>query len=303
MSSEITLRHLQYLVAAVEEGTMAAAATRLGVSHSAVSMGIGDLESAAGAPLLLRVPRRKLQLTGLGAEVFADARSVVETAARIEHIFRAGRQRQGTVNLSCFAPFAPFLVPDLLNELERRAPDLEVNVSEDPVEMVFPRLLDGTIDVAVMYQDRMPDGLAFEPITTHYPYVIVADGHRLAGKEEIDLLDLVDDPFVFVKQRDRSYFEQLIAHLGVHPRSQKPAWNVDTMRTIVGRNEAWSLMVGPRPMSENSPEGLPIHAAKIANRVPPARPIMVWASETERSAHVKLVCDVLPDVFRSGRFG
>ncbi len=266
-------------------------------------MGISDLESAAGEPLLLRIPRRKLQLTPLGLAVFADARSVVETTARITQILRVAHQPEGRVNLSCFASFSPFLIPDLLRDLEQQAPDIEVHVSEDPVEMVFPRLLDGTVDVAVMYEDRVPESLAFEPITTHYPYVVVAGDHRLSGEEEIDLFDLVDEPFMFIKQRDTSYFEQLIAHLGVHPESAKSAWNVDTVRTLVGRNEAWSLMVGPRPWSEDSPEGRPIHAARIANRVPPARPVIVWPAERPRSASVQLVCDLVPDLFRASRLG
>ena len=282
---------------------MAAAAERIGASHSAVSMGISDLESAAGGDLLIRTPRRKLQLTELGSRIFNDARSVVDTADRIESTFRAGLAPSGTVHLSCFNPFSPFVVPDLMAAMAERAPGVELRVTEDPVEQVFPGLLDGTFDVALLYEDRIPAGLEFEPITTHWPYVIVSAEHRLAGADEIDLFDLEPDPFVYVKQRERSYFERLISALGVHPVSQQPTWNMDTVRTMVGRNEAWSILIGPRPMGGASPEGEPIRGVRIANDVPPGRPIMAWSTQVARRPEVELVCDIIPDVFRASRMG
>ena len=49
----ITLRHMEYLVAVIDEGSMTAAAARLHVTQATVSMALAECERRLGVPLLV----------------------------------------------------------------------------------------------------------------------------------------------------------------------------------------------------------------------------------------------------------
>ena len=56
---DLTIRQLEYLVAVAEEPTWALAAQRVGVSPSALSQGLAELERRVDVPLFEAQARRK----------------------------------------------------------------------------------------------------------------------------------------------------------------------------------------------------------------------------------------------------
>jgi PAS domain S-box-containing protein len=70
------LAELETLVACAAEGSLVAAAARLGISRPAVAKRVANLEALAGRPLLHR-GGRGVRLTGTGARVLAGARRVL----------------------------------------------------------------------------------------------------------------------------------------------------------------------------------------------------------------------------------
>jgi PAS domain S-box-containing protein len=71
------LGELETLVACAAEGSLVAAAARLGISRPAVAKRIGNLEALAGQALLHR-SGRGVRLTDAGAGLFANARRVLD---------------------------------------------------------------------------------------------------------------------------------------------------------------------------------------------------------------------------------
>ena len=72
---DIPLRQLEYLVAVADHPTWSSAATSLGVSASALSQGLADLERRLGVQLFERQGRRRV-LTDLANPVLQHARTV-----------------------------------------------------------------------------------------------------------------------------------------------------------------------------------------------------------------------------------
>ena len=71
----LNYHHLQYFTAIVEEGGLAAAAKRLGVSHPTVSEQLRKLEEQLGLRLFERRGRR-LELTENGRVVYGFAEQI-----------------------------------------------------------------------------------------------------------------------------------------------------------------------------------------------------------------------------------
>ena len=77
---DLSIRQLEYLVAVADSDTFAMAAERVGVSPSALSQGLAELERRVGVPLFDREGRRRV-LRADTEPVLAHARQVVALTA------------------------------------------------------------------------------------------------------------------------------------------------------------------------------------------------------------------------------
>jgi LysR family hydrogen peroxide-inducible transcriptional activator len=84
----MTLQELRYLVAVAEEGQVARAAERCHVGQPTLSTQLKKLEDTLGVQLFERGPRG-LKPTAAGAPIIAQARVVLEEAAKLRTLARA----------------------------------------------------------------------------------------------------------------------------------------------------------------------------------------------------------------------
>ncbi|WP_420131010.1 LysR substrate-binding domain-containing protein [Rhodopseudomonas sp.] len=120
-----SLGALQALVRLSQDGSLAAAAQRLGVTRSALSHRIADLEAQLGATLVQRAGRR-IALTEEGARLVAAVGDAVE---RIEAAMQPLRRRRAQVRVSTVATFASdWLIPRLASFHDKH-PDIEIAVA------------------------------------------------------------------------------------------------------------------------------------------------------------------------------
>src|SRR5690242_14356060 len=103
--SVMELRHLQYLVAVVEEGTVTAAAARLHVAQPGVSAQLKQLERELGEPLLTRTSRG-VTPTVAGEAVLPYARAAL---AAVEGAHLAVDELKGLVSGRVAVGMAPSL--------------------------------------------------------------------------------------------------------------------------------------------------------------------------------------------------
>src|SRR5260370_7537815 len=82
------LAQLEYFVAIAEEGSYAAASTRLIIAQPSLSQQISALEKELGCRLFERLPRG-VRLTSAGREFFPDAQRTVLSAQRPRRAARA----------------------------------------------------------------------------------------------------------------------------------------------------------------------------------------------------------------------
>jgi DNA-binding transcriptional LysR family regulator len=115
----VTLWGVEVFVAAAEEGSISAAARRLGVSPSAVSQQLSGLEAALGAVLLDR-SGRPMPVTPAGAMFRRHAQTILNAAseARAE-LAMADLAGMTTLRLGVIEDFDSDVTPHLLTALSR----------------------------------------------------------------------------------------------------------------------------------------------------------------------------------------
>lgn len=123
------LQGISVFVQAVEAGSFTAAATRLGVSKSAVGKSVATLEQRLGVRLLDRTTRR-LALTAEGADFY---QSCLRVLAELDHAEAraASRRREvaGTLRVSLPVSFGRRWVMPVLSQLTRQHAGLGLDVA------------------------------------------------------------------------------------------------------------------------------------------------------------------------------
>jgi DNA-binding transcriptional LysR family regulator len=181
MLPDISLRQLQYLIAVADEPTWALAAARLGVSPSALSQGLAELERRVGVDLFEPHGRRRL-LRSSAAPVLDHARRVValtrdlvDWSDRLRGA-RAGRVRLGMIDVTAVVHF-----PDVVRAFGSERPDVELTVSVAPSGTLLDDLRAGALDLVVCVEPPAPvPGIATEPLLDE-PLMVIAPAGRRVG--------------------------------------------------------------------------------------------------------------------------
>jgi DNA-binding transcriptional LysR family regulator len=149
MLPDLSIRQLEYLVAVDEAATWAKAAESVGVSPSALSQGLAELERRLGVPLFDRESRRR-QLRPAAVPVLAHARQVLgltsDLARWADRLRRgaAGRVRIGMIDAAAVVHY-----PDHLQHFRATHPEIELLVRVAPSASLLKLLVAGYLDLAV----------------------------------------------------------------------------------------------------------------------------------------------------------
>jgi LysR family hydrogen peroxide-inducible transcriptional activator len=186
----MTLQELRYLVAVARERHFGRAAALCFVSQPSLSVSIRHLEEELGVILFQRT-RGKIEVTDIGREVVAQAERVLEEAARVKQIAAAGRDPLiGALRLGVIHTIAPYVLPDLVATLRRRAPHMPLDIEENQTAQLDRLLQEGVIDAALLALPFEGPGLEVTPVYTEDFTLIVPVRHAWARRRQVRTADL-----------------------------------------------------------------------------------------------------------------
>ena len=146
----ITFRQLRYLSALAEHRHFGRAAQACAVSQPALSMQIRDLEKFLGINLVERRTGEAV-LTELGAEVVQRGEQILAASRDlVDFAQHRGRLLTGRLGLGIIPSLAPYVLPKILPALQRRHPDLQVELRETQTKFLLEELLRGELDVVML---------------------------------------------------------------------------------------------------------------------------------------------------------
>ncbi len=166
---QLTIQQLDYLVAVADHETWAEAAASLGVTPSALSQGLAELERRLGLTLFERVGRRRMIAESSGP-IVDYARGVLAATSAVSRWVDAlaagelGRLRLGLIDIAITHHFAT-----TLQGFVDERPDIDLRVSVAPSTQLLLGVRSDELDLAVL----------------------VDPGHDL---NDVDVTPLIDEP-------------------------------------------------------------------------------------------------------------
>ncbi len=153
---DLSLRQLEYLVAVDDHDTWAQAAASVGVSPSALSQGLAELERRVGVALFEPVGRRRV-IRDAARPVVSHARQVLGlTGDLVRWADRVARGRTGAVRLGMIDASAVLHHPDVLRGFREAEAEVDLRLTVAPSSVLLDQLESGHLDLVVCVKPPRP---------------------------------------------------------------------------------------------------------------------------------------------------
>ncbi|MFL9812707.1 LysR family transcriptional regulator [Stutzerimonas sp. VN223-3] len=222
------IRELKTFLTIARCGSFAAAGNKIGLTQSAVSAQIKNLEDALGLRLFDRTGR-SANLNAAGLRALPLAEQIIETFALMGQPESVDDYR-GELRIGAIGTVQTGLLPPVLLRLLREAPGVEPKLAPGVSLNLLSQIDAGEIDLAVMIRPpfALPKELHAELIQQE-PFVLITP-LKIEGDDPFKLL--VEHPFV---RYDRSSFggRQVSQFLRKHHLDVRPGLELDELDAIV----------------------------------------------------------------------
>jgi len=264
----ISFKQFKYFVEIVDAGSYSRAAEKLYIAQSALSRQIKELEDELQTPLLTR-DARQFELTPAGRLFYERGKRILEdiddTLLQARHV---GQGAQGVIRLQHSS--SVILTPRISNALAQaldQHPGVTLDVSMLPSENQTLEIEEGRVDIGLL---RLPTlrrhpHIQIREIGSEQLMVAVARNSQLAARDNVELAELSEQPFISIPHKDRGGLSYLVANLcleqGFFP---KPARALSRKSSQLNLIEAGlGIAIVPECMQLTAPAG--VHFLPLAH--------------------------------------
>jgi len=265
------MRHLQHFIALAEEGKFTAAAQRMNIVQSGLSVSIKELEQELGSQLVTRTTRH-VSLTAAGELFLEHARG---SLTLLNDGVQAVRSQDGVVrgrlHLGILRSLTPYVqLASLLQRFHSSYPEVEFAVRALSTEAVPGLVRSGYVDLsfhAVIGKERWP-GVQVIPFAQDSLVAICSGNHALAGNNGVRLEVLSQESFVDLtpERALRKLVDQVFTQHHLSRSSVYQVSEIETQLDIVAHDLGVAIV--PSALARSSTASHHLHTMRILSPPP-----------------------------------
>jgi len=182
---KMNLRRLKYFVKIVDIGSLTQAAEVLHIAQPALSQQVATLEGELDQQLLIRT-KRGVTPTEAGKILYTHARTILRQCEQAQlAVNNVGQTLSGQVSIG-LAPgtAASAITMPLLQTVRNELPEVMVYLQESSGTILNEKLIDGQLDMAVLYERSPVAGIVSQPLLKEDLYLV---GTRDCPGQSVDL--------------------------------------------------------------------------------------------------------------------
>jgi LysR family hydrogen peroxide-inducible transcriptional activator len=194
----MTLTELRYIVAVARERHFGRAAEKCFVSQPTLSVAIKKLEDELGVALFER-GAAEVTVTPVGSRIVEQAQRVLEESDAIRHIAAQGRDDLvGALRLGAIYTVGPYLMPQLIPLLHKRAPQMPLLLQENYTVRLGALLKNGDLDLIILSLPFSEPGIVTQAVYDEPFRVVMPATHAWAKKARIPAADLCGETLLLL---------------------------------------------------------------------------------------------------------
>jgi DNA-binding transcriptional LysR family regulator len=194
----VTLRQLRVFIEVARLQSFSRAGDEIGLTQSAVSRCVRELEGEIGLKLIDRTTR-EVQLTDVGGNLVSSvSRLLSDLDDALREIREIGEQRRGRVVVAASPTVACRLMPRVVASCGRQFPYITLGLRDDVQSDVVRKVKSGEVDFGVIIGPFPADDLLSESLMTDSFCVVSRDDHPLAAQQQVAWTDLQGEQLVML---------------------------------------------------------------------------------------------------------
>jgi len=296
----MTLTEFRYIVAVARELHFGRAAEACHVSQPTLSVAIKKLEDELGVKLFER-RQHDVSITPIGERVVAQARIVLEESETIRHLAREGQDDlKGQLRLGVIYTIGPYLLPQLIPEVHKQAPELKLLIEENFTDQLTEKLRAGELDLIIISLPYSVTGLQTRSVYRE-PFVVALPAeHPLARKKQIEAQDLNSETLLLLSAGN-CFREQVInvcpGCVGSYSddssiQSTLEGSSIETIRHMVGSGAGVTVLPCTSAQNGDNLQGL-LAFRPFAEPVPYRDVAIAYRKTYPRTRAINLITDAI----------
>lgn len=255
----LSLRAMRYLQAALQQGSITAAAEAMRVAPSAIASALNQAEDAFGMALVTRARAKGVFPTLAGRDV---QRRIDDLLERYDTLLTDVSDLQsnlsGTLAIGFNAPIAPAFLPEICAPLLAAHPEISLSFVEGDNTSVQKGLLDGQLDVILFVAEVPNPQIATQPLIFAPTYCLCPTDHPFAAGRSVSVSQIVREPLILLdRPAARGYYMDLLEQSGEEFRIVATANSTEMVRSLVAAGIGVSLLnMRPRQVPPYAGKGL-----------------------------------------------
>ncbi len=291
----LSVKQVEYFLATVDAGQVSQAAIALNVSQSAVTTALQQLEVQLGVSLFNRRPSG-MDLTLEGARFVQHARNVMAAVNEaVSSPLTEDTSHSGRVRVGVTYTVAGYFLPRHVARFLRTYPQITVDLIELPRETIERRIVDRTLDIAVMLVSNLQNrrDTTYETLVRSRRRLWLPIEHPLLHASSLTLEDVAKEPYIMLTVDEAGktaarYWKPT----GLRPRTIIRTSSVEAVRGMVAAGMGVTILSDMvyRPWSL---DGQRIELRPVAADIPSMDIGLAWNTKREISSATKLFREFL----------
>jgi len=293
----MTLTELKYVVALAQERHFGRAAQKCFVTQPTLSLALAKLEDELGVRLFER-NKNEVLVTPMGAGIVEQARRVLDEAGKIASLAKGAQdQLAGALRLGVIPTIGPYLLPELVPILRRRAPHMPLILEENFTGSLVPMLRDGEIDAALIALPFTVTGVKTRTLYEEPFSVVVPEGHAWARKKRVRPDELSGESLL-VLNAGHCFREQVLEACPGQANTASPEGrsgsSLETIRNMVASGLGVSVL--PDTALQARYANRLVKVIPFTEPVPSRKVAIAWRASFSRPQAVEAVARAVLDV-------
>ena len=203
-----------FLIAA-EQGSLSAAAKKLGYTQPGITRIINALEDEVGFALLVRT-KRGVTLTPNGQKLLTLFRDIVQAQKVLEETTSAIRGvLTGSLTIGCYYSVSAMLLPNILKNFLADYPNITIYLKEGTNVELTKWLQEGVIDLSFSAKPSMSADFDWIPVLNDELMVWLPERYEADYDGEFPVKDLEKYPFIITQPDNDTDIDRVLGDLGI----------------------------------------------------------------------------------------
>lgn len=244
----MNMKHIQYVLTVLREGSITGASKKLYVSQPALSQTIKQIEQDLGAPIFDRTTD-PISLTFAGQKYVDAAQQMLDIDRNLRaQIAELKDEIHGRIRVGISVQRGLQLLPHVIPEFARQYPFVKVELIEHGSDTLERMTAEGQCDIALVATTEKPNKLNYVLIENEQVVLMAARStdlaHRFADGTPIEITEAQHEKFVSMRSGHsvRLVQDRLFERHHIQPNILLETGNMEAGKNVAARSNAVMLI-------------------------------------------------------------